>query len=150
MSRFHSVLNAQTSEAHLPISNIIHTSSCVCILPLPHASLLSSPHSLESVFSTPLFPVPAVVVRHSLNHQHLPIRGSTHLEVLQLQHQWCHEFANPPLPWWGLHGRGSSLIRFGLAHRCSQALPLSCLHTSPHIVTVHCIFPLSCVFQASG
>ena len=56
----------------------------------------------------------------------------------------CHESADPPLPWWDLRGRGSSLIRFGLAHRCSRALPfLLCLHMSPRIVTVRHIHQFS-------
>ena len=61
----------------------------------------------------------------------------------------CHESANQPLPWWDLCGRGLSLIRFGLAHCCSRALPLSCLHTLLRIVTVRRTFLSPLLSRAS-
>ena len=68
-----------------------------------------------------------------------------------IKYSTCHKSTDQPLPWWDLRGRGSSLIRFGLARRWRRALSPVYLHC----IAAHCtstLYPLvlTCLGLRSG
>ena len=81
----------------------------------------------------------------SLGNGHFYVRSAADLVkmyLVDLSKDVTNQLTGP-LPWWDLRGRGSPLIRFGLARRWLRALPSVYLHTSPRIVPVRRVFSFS-------
>ena len=70
-------------------------------------------------------------------------RKEKNLVLCKRQEVTCHGSTDQPLPWWGLHGQGTSLIRFGLARHCSE--PCTFIHRCTLYQYVIPSDPLTCL-----